>query len=471
LPAANHPEMVQPLFDLYMDLWPVSRQHARQYFHVGGLQVQETSGVDGGFSGGPFTFLVLTNGLETALQFYQWCQYTGNDALFGEKVYPYMVEAVQFFLEYAKRGEDGKWHIYPTNSRETWWRVQDAAPDLAGLRSCLPILIQESQRLGRDAALRPIWQEFLDNLADFPTDPETGAYLPCVYVPEPRPTDLRVVESVYVGKNVSRSSADRKNSESPECEFIFPWNLAGIGSPNHEQARTTFLARRGGGAGWDPSGVWAARLGLAEEALKVVLAHGGNQRWPQGWWNTPATTFWAKSLIDSPGFDSAGANATALTEMCLQSYDERVRLWPAFPAEWRGLLRLRAMPGFLVTSEILSGQVAYVVVESERGEECRLVNPWDGQLRVSGPEGFKLESEERVVVFPTQAGGTYVVESAAAPLSTLSFTPLKPSVNEGPRWPGMTSPEERWRPGQPIMIGLAKDGHPLRLRLQESPES
>ncbi|NLO72700.1 MAG: hypothetical protein GX100_01145 [candidate division WS1 bacterium] len=434
---------------------------------MGGLQIQETSDQNGLGSGAPLKLLILTNGLESAFEFYNWCRYTGNESLLRDKVYPYMKEAVQFFLEYAKRGEDGKWHIYPANARETWLKVQDAAPDLYGLRACLPILLRESQRLGRDAELIPVWQEFLDNLAAYPADPETGAYVPCVFRPDSPETGLPVVDRMY-GKpqNVSHDATERKNSEVPECEIMYPWNLAGIDSPNYHQAKLTFTMRKSWPVGWDPSGIWAARLGLADEALRALLIHGGNQRWPQGWWITPGGAYWGKAVPATPGFDSAGVNATTLTEMCLQSYDGRVRLWPAFPREWSGLLRLRALPGFMVTSEITRGRVRYAVIESERGEECRLINPWEGKLRVTSSQGKSWESGEREVTFATERGGRYVIEPVDAPLREAVVAELKPAVNQGPRWPGQVSPDQAWRKEQPIMVGMAQDGHPLRVRAE-----
>jgi hypothetical protein len=113
--------------------------------------------------------------------------------------------------------------------------------------------------------------------------------------------------------------------------------------------------------------------------------------------------------------------------------------------------------------------VRYAVIESERGEVCRLVNPWEGELRVTGPGGFRLESGEREVSFATKPGGRYLVESVAAPLSGAPYAELKPAINEGPRWPGQTSPDQPWRPGQLILLGLAKNGGPLRLLPQTTP--
>jgi len=289
----------------------------------------------------------------------------------------------------------------------------------------------------------------------------------CRFRPDSPETGLRVVDRMYAKpENVSHDATEKMNSEVPECEIMYPWNLAGIDSADYDKAKLTFMMRKTWPVGWDPSGIWAARLGLADEALKALLSHGGNQRWPQGWWVTPGGAFWGKAVPVSPGFDSAGVNATTLTEMCLQSYDGRVRLWPAFPRAWCGLLKLRALPGFMVTSEITSGQVRYGVIESERGEECRLINPWEGKLRVTGPEGASWESGEREVVFGTERGGRYLIEPVDAPLREAPVAELKPAVNQGPRWPGQTSPDQAWRKDQSIMIGLAKDGHPLRVRAE-----
>jgi hypothetical protein len=170
-------------------------------------------------------------------------------------------------------------------------------------------------------------------------------------------------------------------------------------------------------------------------------------------------------LVDCPYFDSAGVSATAVCEMLLQSYDGHLRLWPAVPKSWSGWYRLRALSGFLVTAEAAGGAVRYALIESERGETCRLINPWEGKAVVRGPEVFRLESDARELVFPTAAGGRYIVENAAQPVASLGFAALKPAPADGPRWPGRRRPEQKWNPNQRIMLGLAPDGHPLRTKM------
>lgn len=469
--AGNHLELVQPFVDLYWNTMPQHRRWAKELFKVGGLQVQETMALDGSGDkfANPYTFLYLTTGLECAYQFYTYAQYTADERFLREKAYPFLKEAVQFYREWAKKGPDGKYHIYPCDARETWWRVQDGHVDLVGLKTVLPILLRESQRLGLDAEQRPGWEEFLDNLADLPLMPDGQSYAPCIFPAGPPATDNEYVEKLYTEKNTSHELSEKKNCESVECDLLFPWGLAGIDSPDRERAQKTYERRTYCGCGWDPSALWAARLGLGEEALSVMSIHAqANQVWPQGFWNSPATIRWAGTLVDCPYFDSAGVQATALNEMALQSYDGRLRLWPAVPAAWTGLFRLRALPGFLVTSEVAQGQVRYALIESERGEECRLVNPWSGTLMVTGPGGFRRESGGREVRFPTQAGQAYLVQPQAEPVAGLRSALLKPERAQGPRWPGRKSADQQWRPSQRIMLGLATDGHPLRLKLEST---
>lgn len=81
---------------------------------------------------------------------------------------------MQFYLEYFQKGADGKYHIYPANVHENCWGAKDGVMDLAAVRGVMPRLIEASQILNTDAAMRSKWQEFLDNLASYPMgeDPE-----------------------------------------------------------------------------------------------------------------------------------------------------------------------------------------------------------------------------------------------------------------------------------------------------------
>jgi len=71
-----------------------------------------------------------------------------------------------------------------------------------------------------------------------------------------------------------------------------------------------------------------------------------------------------------------------------------IRVFPVFPSDRKAAFyRLRTFGAFLVSSAIDGGRVRYVVIESEKGRQCNILNPWPGQtarLLRNGKEGEVL---------------------------------------------------------------------------------
>jgi hypothetical protein len=103
-----------------------------------------------------------------------------------------------------------------------------------------------------------------------------------------------------------------------------------------------------------------------------------------------------------------------ITELLLQSVDNVIRVFPAWPkdkdAEFAGL---RAQGGFLVSACQTGGVVGGVTIESTSGGTVRLVSPWVG----SAIQVIEQQTEHAVTVtvgdafvsFPTETAGTYSV--------------------------------------------------------------
>lgn len=474
--AANHPELCKPFHDLYSRVLPKAKEHARNLFNKDGAQYQETMVLngEGDKAGNPYTFLYLTTGLECSYEFYRWYEFTQDEAFLREKAYPMLKECVAFYLDSMTKGSDGYYHIYPTDSRETYWRVQDAHTDLAALRAVLPVLVRESARLKLDADLRQRWQDLSDHLAPYPLDAERKMYAPCTFLKEPPKTDNSYVEKLYPPERTSHSWSERFNSENTECDLLYPWGGAGIGTENHDLAKATYLQRtfRSSG-GWDPAAIWAARLGLAEEAGRVLLEHARNsQVWTQGFWNSPASVYWGGILYDAPYFDPPGVSATAMNEMMLQSYTDIIRVFPAWPRRWQGAFRLRARTGFMIASEVRNGRIPYVLVESLRGGECRLANPWQGETALTDASGKSRKLTGQTLSFPTTKGQTYRLIPVVGSDEQPEVRRLAPKPNVGPKWPGPNDAkhtmDDYLKTRATNFLGITADGRtPLRLRVQD----
>jgi hypothetical protein len=160
---ANHAELFAPLIDLYWRNLPAAQKLAKDLFNAPGACYHETMGRtgDGDKANNSYTCLYHTTGTEIAHQFYQHYLHTRDEAFLREKAYPLMKEALTFHLSFLRQEADGLYHLYPSNARETYWWIKDSITDLTALRATLPILLRESERLGRDVDQRAHWADVL----------------------------------------------------------------------------------------------------------------------------------------------------------------------------------------------------------------------------------------------------------------------------------------------------------------------
>ncbi len=510
LPAANHLELCRGLQRLYLGNLPAHRTLARELFGKKGLQVEETMAItgQGDKRGNPYTMLYLSTGLECAWQLFHQAAFARDDAMLRDEVLPFMKEAVDFYMDYATLGPDGRFHIRPEDARETYWRVEDGMASLAALRAAIPLLAGECQRLGLYAEMQPKWKDFLDRLAPLPERLEGTAYAACVVPAEVPASDNPTVNRLYTPDRTTTAYDKRFNSENVELDVVYPFGLAGIGTANRDKAVKAYEDRPFKGSyGWDWSPVCVARLGLGDEAARIVAEHCRNcQHWPQGFYDSPSSPYWAGGMVDCPYFDSSGVNAAATTEMLMQSHGGIVRVWPAVPAAWSGAFRLRAETGFMVSSERTAGEIRYVAVESLFGGPCRVANPWADAFRVrrgspdpvrrgspdpvrrgspdpvrrGSPDPVRRGSPDRAassseglqssplvcegrgaeIAFDTAKGAVYLIERAAAPVSSMPFARLAPPPNEDVKY--MANPRRARRPFSPApglpMLGITRDG-------------
>lgn len=242
-----------------------------------------------------------------------------------------MRETIQFHTSFLRDG-----HLYPSNARETFWWVQDSVTDLAALRATLPLVPERRCLLPTDS------MRLFD---EFP------------------PTRFHKAEALYpiANKRTLASKRNPFNCENVACEPIYPWGVVGLHSEATELERMRAIFRARPFAewkfdnAWDPSAIWAARLGLRDEVLRCFQQYVANvQLFPNGMPGTPGARprEWGGTFGDSPGLDASGTLATAVQEMLMQSYGGQVRLFPACPTGWEAEFRLQAEGGETVAARL-----------------------------------------------------------------------------------------------------------------------
>ncbi len=420
--AANHLELLAPYYRMYGGMRAKVESQTLGYFGVAGAHFEETIAFDGGYSSGkgpkemgvhprlpvPKSFgatnMILSSGAEIAMQFWWNYLYTGDDVFLREQAYPLMKAVATFYVNYLEKDARGCYGIWPANAHETFLKVHNPTPDLAGIRYLFPALIQASTQLGTDADLRPVWQERLEHLAPYPLDLQTGG--------------LRSYELQPGEKPVA------SNAENPDLFPVGVFPLLTLGSPDWELGVKTFRGRHNLNCyGWTTDSIAAARLGLAEELAKLLPDHLRQyQTHPSG-----LQDYYPRKPAIHPYLEGSGTFATAINEMLLQSWHGVVRIAPALPKQWSATFRLLAMGGFEITAQARQGAVTAVSVRSLRGGVLRLANPYPvpAAAWLGGTAVPSDSSDTHLLVIPTQAGKTYrIVPVGATPEEIrLALTP------------------------------------------------
>lgn len=211
-------------------------------------------------------------------------------------------------------------------------------------------------------------------------------------------------------------SLDIRITAGDALSAVYPMGLVHTGHRDYTPAIRLFdrLRTECTGTPGSPAGVLAARLGM-KSAIPEILDQQIQlfQTLQQGFLTngTPGTA--------TPRLDALAEFANALQEMCLQSHDGVLRIFPAVPKEWNGSFMLRAFGGFNVMAEQIDGRVLWVAVQSLTGERCRLANPWPDTARVQDGKIDLLRSAEPVLQFDTERGRVYVIDRLLNPLSRI----------------------------------------------------
>ena len=151
-----------------------------------------------------------------------------------------------------------------------------------------------------------------------------------------------------------------QNVETTQLYPVFPWRMYGVGRPDLDIARNTYqndslaLEFRSH-VGWKQDAIWAASLGLTDEAERLITKKLGNgpHRFP---------AFWGPGFDWTPDHNWGGSGMIALQEMLLQEVGDTILLFPAWPRQWDVRFKLHASGNTTVEAELRGGQVKIINV-------------------------------------------------------------------------------------------------------------
>ena len=129
-------------------------------------------------------------------------------------------------------------------------------------------------------------------------------------------------------------------------------------------------------------------------------------------------TLYVESGNRNPVIETPLSAAVATTELVFQSWGNKLRVFPATPADWTdaSFHQLRGQGAFLVSAVRTGGRTAWVAIKSEAGEPCVVKVPdWSGPLEVKGIPGrdvVELAPGEYRLTLPK--GGSALLQPAGA---------------------------------------------------------
>ena len=324
------------------------------------------------------------------------------DQDYARKVYPYLIAVADFWEDYLKF-ENGRYVIHNDNCGEVGpWEGKDwhkgygdfnPIVSLGMLRVFLDDMIVISRDLGRDAARHAKWREILAHLSELPTVTQDGR------------KRFRACEG-GTGSGADIVGLDWVTMHS----LVYPATNIGLGSDPQQVKMILDEIELWDDKTWIDHGgsfqtvfLGAARVGYDPNILLAKAKQVIAKRSPPNLWITAG----------GGGIETCSGIPGLINEMMLQSHLGVMRIFPVFSANQKASFRrLRTFGAFVVSGAIEAGKVRYVEVESEKGQPCKIVNPWPGRaVKVSrdGKAGEKLSGE--VLKLATKAGETLRLEA------------------------------------------------------------
>lgn len=265
---------------------------------------------------------------------------------------PLIESALTFFDEHyrylaSRRGSksldgDGKLILFPGSGCETYKMANNAASTVAALRRVTGDYIDYLHAQSDTATSK--WVALLDRIPAIP-------------------------ERVVDGHNMiapAKSWERINNVETPQLYPVWPWRFYGVAmsdSADLDIARNTYLydpdaLRFRSVTGWKQDNIWAACLGLTDEAFAL-----NSEKWADGVHRFPA--FFGPGYDWTPDHNWGGSAMIGFQEMLMQTDGDKIHLFPAWPLDRDISFQFHAPGATVVEAELRDGKVSVLKVMPE----------------------------------------------------------------------------------------------------------
>lgn len=395
------------------------------------------------------------------------------DEAYGRRVYPFLLSVADFW-EKDLVLRDGVYHVVGDGMHE---RIssdveqnglpEDPCNTLGYLRTFFTALTEISADLGLDEDRRDSWREIAAHLAPYPVG-TIGEIRenPTLWAEAEFPLSELVPEE-WMNRPVfyDEGKGGKWSLHFPgNVMQIFPGDAIGLSSPPQEleTARSTIHVHalmedalgeklrkqqeeRGGdgavgdfnvpagGAEADPhfykSGAWNS-MNLSALFFPAAVRTGYD---PEVIWRELRERILRRGLpngffAQNPhGIENLSLVPVTLQEMMLQSHDRILRLFPVWPVKTHpqaSFRNLRARDAFLVSAELLDGELRQAEIVSRKGRPLTLQNPWPGR----GVRILRRQTGQTQVL----RGGLLQLETFAGEALQISCAEQSPPEGEKP---------------------------------------
>jgi hypothetical protein len=365
-------DMMKPQFDFYLKaLRNVEIRSEQIWGHKGAAFTEQIEnyglsnpyeygwnrpeGIDKGNDYNAWTEYIWDTTLEFCFMILETNRYADKDI---SEYIPLIESCLTFYdLHYQylalKRGinpldGNGKLILYPSTGAETYKMAYNSTSTIAALKTVLAHLIELPERyLSKEQ--REKWNTMLSRIPNITFTQYNG----------------------HVTIAPAQAYQRIQNEESTQLYPVFPWGIFGVGKAGLDTAINTWkydpkVNEFKSHVGWKQDNIWAARLGLTDDAKNLCLKKmkDSGRRFP---------AYWGPGFDWTPDHNWGGSGMIGLQEMLMQTTDDKIYILPAWPKDWDADFKLNAPKNTIVECIYKNGKIEKLsVTPSERQKDVVL---------------------------------------------------------------------------------------------------
>lgn len=283
-----------------------------------------------------FCYMILQNNKYTGADIAEYLPLVKSCPTFFEEHYKYLAEQKgESYLD-----SEGRYVFYPGSACETYKRTLNSTTTIAGLQTVTNSLL-ELPDIYLTTDERNRLKKFLSQLPSIGFKEFEGH---------------KTLAPAWTWERIN-------NTEAPQLYPVYPWGIYGVGKPDLETAINTWkydpdVLRFKSHVGWKQYNIFAACMGLTDEAAQLTLKKmaDSGRRFP---------AFWGPGFDWVPDHNWGGAGMIGMQEMLMQTVDDKIYLFPAWPADWDVHFKLFAPKNTIVEAELKNGKVKILKIIPE----------------------------------------------------------------------------------------------------------